>query len=53
MRKLLLSFAFLLFALAINAQDNFNIDELPNVLVRELNKFRIKMAWIHLKLIRF
>ncbi len=42
MRKLLLSFAFLFFVTAFQAQDNFNIDELPSVLVRELNKFRIK-----------
>jgi hypothetical protein len=42
MRKIILSVAFLFFTLAINAQDNFNIDELPNILVRELNKFRIK-----------
>ena len=42
MRKIILSVAFLFFTLAINAQDNFNIDELPSILVRELNKFRIK-----------
>lgn len=41
MRKLLFSF-IILFSVSISkAQDNFNIDDLPNVLVRELNKFRI------------
>lgn len=40
MRKIILTFSVLFFAIAINAQDNFNIDELPNILVRELNKFR-------------
>ncbi|MES2513555.1 MAG: hypothetical protein V4580_05395 [Bacteroidota bacterium] len=41
MRKLLFSFV-LLFSVSISqAQDNFNIDDLPSVLVRELNKFRI------------
>ncbi|MBC7696356.1 MAG: hypothetical protein H7141_13020 [Burkholderiales bacterium] len=42
MRKIMLSFIFLFFASIIQAQDNFNIDELPNILVRELNKFRMK-----------
>ena len=42
MRKLLL-FITLLFSIEVsNAQDNFNIDELSNILVRELNKFRLK-----------
>lgn len=42
MRKLLLLITFL-FSVAISqAQDNFNIDDLPNILVRELNKFRLK-----------
>lgn len=41
MRKPLFSFLFLFFVTAYQAQDNFNIDDLPNVLVRELNKFRI------------
>lgn len=42
MRKLLFSFSILFFISVAQAQDNFNIDELPNILVRELNKFRIK-----------
>jgi hypothetical protein len=42
MRKLLLLIT-LLFSFEIsNAQDNFNIDELSNILVGELNKFRLK-----------
>ncbi len=39
MKKLLLSLSVLLFACALHAQD-FNLDDLPNHLVRELNKFR-------------
>ena len=42
MRKLLLSFALLFLVSLTQAQDNFNIDDLPNILVRELNKFRLK-----------
>lgn len=42
MKKLLLSFFFLFLFAGVKAQDDFNIDELPNILVRELNKFRIK-----------
>lgn len=42
MRKLLLSITFLFSVIVSQAQDNFNIDELPTILVRELNKFRIK-----------
>ncbi len=41
MRKLLFSLLFLFSVTLSQAQDNFNIDDLPNVLVRELNKFRI------------
>ena len=41
MRKLLFSLLFLFSVTVSQAQDNFNIDDLPNVLVRELNKFRI------------
>jgi len=39
MKKLLLSLSVLLFACALQAQ-GFNLDDLPNHLVRELNKFR-------------
>ncbi|MBA4241502.1 MAG: hypothetical protein C0448_12310 [Sphingobacteriaceae bacterium] len=42
MRKLLLSFSLLFAVTLTQAQDNFNIDDLPNILVRELNKFRLK-----------
>ncbi len=42
MKHFFILFVFLFSALAANAQDNFNIDDLPNVLVSELNKFRIK-----------
>lgn len=42
MRKILLSFTFLFLATLIHAQDNFNIDELPGILIRELNQFRMK-----------
>lgn len=42
MRKLLLSFSLLFAITLIQAQDNFNIDDLPKILVRELNKFRLK-----------
>jgi hypothetical protein len=41
MRKLLFSFILLFSVSVFQAQDNFNIDDLPSVLVRELNKFRI------------
>lgn len=40
MKKLILLFSILFFAFISKAQDNFNIDDLPNILVRELNKFR-------------
>ncbi|MCD6018377.1 MAG: hypothetical protein K0S53_1498 [Bacteroidetes bacterium] len=42
MRKRLLSFVLLFFAIVTQAQDNFNMDELPGILVRELNSFRMK-----------
>jgi hypothetical protein len=42
MRKLLFSFVILFSISVAQAQDNFNIDDLPNILVRELNKFRVK-----------
>ena len=42
MRKLLFSLAILFSISVAHAQENFNIDDLPNILVRELNKFRIK-----------
>ncbi|MES2761183.1 MAG: hypothetical protein V4677_03210 [Bacteroidota bacterium] len=41
MRKLLFSFIILFSVSLAQAQDNFNIDDLPAVLVRELNKFRM------------
>lgn len=41
MKNLLFSITFLCMAFSLKAQDNFNLDELPNFLVRELNKFRI------------
>ncbi len=42
MSKLLLCLTFLFSVIVTQAQDDFNIEELPNILVRELNKFRIK-----------
>ncbi|MES2566692.1 MAG: hypothetical protein V4565_07485 [Bacteroidota bacterium] len=42
MKKLLLSLALLFFAIVIKAQDNFDIDELPKILIKELNSFRAK-----------
>ncbi len=42
MRRLLFSFAILFSITVAQAQENFNIDDLPNILVRELNKFRLK-----------
>lgn len=42
MRKLLFSFVILFSITVAQAQENFNIDDLPTVLVRELNKFRLK-----------
>lgn len=42
MRTRLLSFALLFIAIISQAQDNFNIDELPGILIRELNSFRMK-----------
>lgn len=40
MKKLVLFFSILFFAFLSKAQDDFDIDKLPNVLVRELNRFR-------------
>ena len=42
MRRLLFSFAIIFSITVAQAQENFNIDDLPNILVRELNKFRLK-----------
>ena len=42
MRRLLFSFVILFSITVAQAQENFNIDDLPNILVRELNKFRLK-----------
>lgn len=42
MRKFLLSFVVLFFAIVTQAQDNFNMNELPGILIRELNSFRMK-----------
>jgi outer membrane protein OmpA-like peptidoglycan-associated protein len=42
MRKLLLLFIFLFSGTCSQAQDNFNIDDLPGIIIRELNKFRVK-----------
>jgi outer membrane protein OmpA-like peptidoglycan-associated protein len=41
MKSFLFSITLICLSLSFKAQDNFNIDELPNLLVRELNKFRI------------
>ncbi|MCF8423624.1 MAG: hypothetical protein K9H41_04710 [Bacteroidia bacterium] len=42
MRKLLLLFIFLFSVTFSRAQENFNMDDLPGIVIRELNKFRIK-----------
>lgn len=42
MKNFLLVLFFFFSAFVGNAQDNFNLDELPRLLVTELNKFRIK-----------
>ena len=42
MKKLLLLFIFLFSATFSKAQENFNLDDLPGIVIRELNKFRIK-----------
>ena len=42
MRRLLFSFVILFSITVSQAQENFNIDDLPTILVRELNKFRLK-----------
>ncbi|MBK8367382.1 MAG: hypothetical protein IPL10_08170 [Bacteroidetes bacterium] len=42
MRRLLFSFVILFSITVAQAQENFNIDDLPTILVRELNKFRLK-----------
>src|SRR6478735_4634073 len=42
MKKILLSLSLLVFAFISEAQDNFNIDDLPKILVHELNNFRTK-----------
>ena len=42
MRQLFLIVTLLFTSTIILAQDNFNIDDLPTILVRELNKFRLK-----------
>jgi hypothetical protein len=42
MKKSLLLFIFLFSATFSEAQENFNIDDLPSIVIRELNKFRIK-----------
>ena len=42
MKHFFIFIIFLFSAFAANAQDNFNIDDLPNLLVSELNKFRMK-----------
>ncbi len=42
MSKLLVFASFLLLAFCAKAQDNFNIDDLPKILIHELNLFRAK-----------
>lgn len=42
MKNFILSVIFLLAFISGNAQDNFVIDDLPKIIVTELNKFRIK-----------
>ncbi len=42
MKNFLLFFFFCFSYTIANAQDNFNLDDLPRLLVTELNKFRIK-----------
>jgi outer membrane protein OmpA-like peptidoglycan-associated protein len=41
MKHFLFSLAFLSLAFSAQSQDDFNINDLPNYLVRELNKFRL------------
>ncbi len=41
MKHFLFSIAFFLLAISARSQDDFNINDLPNYLVRELNKFRL------------
>ena len=41
MKHFLFSIAFFLLAISAQSQDDFNINDLPNYLVRELNKFRL------------
>jgi outer membrane protein OmpA-like peptidoglycan-associated protein/uncharacterized protein YkwD len=41
MKHFLFSLAFFLLATSAQSQDNFDINDLPNYLVRELNKFRL------------
>lgn len=42
MKKLFLLSSLILFSFIVQAQDNFNLDDLPKILVRELNNFRAK-----------
>ncbi len=42
MKKIIFLFSLFFLVTTTNAQDNFKIDDLPNLLIRELNKFRIK-----------
>ncbi len=42
MKRLLLTISVIFFSFFCIAQDNFNIDDLPRILVRELNKFRLQ-----------
>ena len=41
MKHFLFSIAFFLLAISAQSQDDFNMNDLPNYLVRELNKFRL------------
>ena len=45
MKHFLFSIAFFLLAISAQSQDDFNINDLPNYLVRELNKFRL-LNWL-------
>lgn len=42
MKKFFLLGSLILFTFITNAQDNFNIEDLPKILIRELNSFRLK-----------
>ena len=42
MKKIIFLFSLFFLVTKTNAQYNFKIDDLPNLLIRELNKFRIK-----------